>query len=395
MTNSSPSSVLKAVSAAVLCAALGCAPGDGSRELEAGRAAFEAGDFKKAEKLLAKCAELSPTNVEAVVYLARMKLQSGEIAEAGQYVARAAALAGGDSDVRLLGAQVAWHQKDYARAADLFAGIADDASLDARLRSQGWTGLGIVEMGRNDKGQDQTRYDLARIAFIRAIRADRRNASAYYHLGHLYRYAPFGYAEAALEQFEIFVRLDSETSSPRVQKTQRSIIPDLKESIARAATERPGAAQRNSAVCQALISRAEDALKKGNVKVARSCFKEACEADPLSFSAALGLAKAELKADSSAAGQRRAFESYRKACSLRPGAVSTLVETGLLAERLALHAQAREIYSRAVAANPASLDAIDGLIRSLGKAGDKSLKALAQAYQRYRDTLPTPKKRRR
>ena len=55
---------------------------------------------------------------------------------------------------------------------------------------------------------------------------------------------------------------------------------------------------------------------------------------------------------------------------------------GMLA---ALSLQAVEIYSRAVAANPASLDAIDGLIRALRKTGGKA--KVAEAYQRYRESL--------
>lgn len=385
MTSSLKSSAPRAVFAAIACAILGCGPSDGTKEAAEGRAALEAKDYRKAEKLFSKCAELDPGNVDAAVSLARIKLVSGEIAEARKHIVRAESKAAGDLDVRLLGAQIAWHAKDYARAAELYSGIADDKTLDEKTRSRGWAGLGIVEMTNNE-------HDLARIAFLRAIRADRRNAAAYYHLGHLYRYAPFGYPEAALEQFEIFVRLDAESSSPRVQKTQRSIIPSLKDAIARAASDRPGAARRNSAASAAALSKAETSLKKGNLKSARAFYQEALSDDPLSFPAALGLARAELKADQSAAGQKRAFESYRLACSLRPGAVSTLVEAGALAEKLALHAQAREIYSRAVAANPASLDAVDGLIRSIRKAGGD--KRIAKAYQAYRDTLPVPKRKR-
>ena len=65
----------------------------------------------------------------------------------------------------------------------------------------------------------------------------RRAAAAWYHLGLVYRDA-FGYYEAALEQFEIFVRLEA-SASPRVQKVLRTIIPALKEQISREAANRP------------------------------------------------------------------------------------------------------------------------------------------------------------
>lgn len=388
MTNISQSSALKAVLFASLAAVFtGCGPGDGKKEYLDARAAYEAGDYKRAEKLYLRATELNPSNVDALVSLAELELNKmGEPKVARSWIARAEELAADDEDVRLLSAQIAWHDKDYARAEKIFTELADDETLQDSIRSQGWTGLGIVQVTNNE-------HDLARLSYLRAIRLDRRNASAYYHLGHLYRYAPFGYAEAALEQFDKFVHLSgAEMSSPRVQKTQQSIIPGLKETIARAATERPGVAQRNSRTSLTAISKADAAAKKGNFKVAKAAYHDALVADPLSYPAALGLARMELKTDSSVQGQKRALEAYRTACGLKPSAIATLLEAGRLAERLAQPVQAREIYSRALAANPASVDAVDGLIRAIQKAnGDKKI---AKAYQDYRNILPVSSRKR-
>jgi len=383
VTNIFRSSAPKVAAAAILASFVGCGPGDGSAEFLGGKAAFDAGDNKKAGKLFAKCVELAPDNVDALVYLARIKLAVGELPEAGAWIAKAEELVSGDVDVKLLSAQIAWHLKDYEKAASLYSSVADDASLDASLRAEGCTGLGIVEMARGEA-------HLARVAFLRAIRIDRKKASAWYHLGLLYREAPFGYLEAALEQLEIFVRLD-ENASPRVQKTLRVLIPGLKESIARAAAERPGAAQRNSAQCSTAISKAEAAVKKGAWKTARQCYQEALDADALSYPAALGLAKALLKVDASKTGQSKAFEMYKLACSLRPGAVKTFIEAGEFATKIGMHGQAVEIYSRAVAANPGSIPAIDGLIKALRKVGGRQKEA--SAYQRYRDSVSAPAKK--
>ena len=363
----------------VLSVLAGCGPRDGSRELAAGRAAYEAGDLKGAEELLLESERLNATNVDTQVCLALVGLARGDLAEAERHIANAEASASGDLDVRLAGAQIAWHAKAYDKALAAYRALAEDASLDPSVRARGWTGQGIVQMTNNA-------YDLARISFLQAIRLDRRNAAARYHLGHLYRYAPFGYPEAALEQFESYVRLVAEADA-RVRKTQRSVIPGLKDEIARAASDRPGASSRNSAVGAAALSKAEAAWKKGSYKVAATEYRNALSADPLAYPAALGLARVLLKTDSSAAGQRKALDAYRTACSLRPGSVATFVEAGALAERLGQAVVAREIYSRAVAANPASASALDGLIRSCRKAGDK---AVANAYQRYRDSLSQP-----
>ena len=370
----SQSSALKCACAALTAAVLGCGPRDGSKEFEKGKEAYGLRDLKKAETLFARSVVLAPQDADRLLYLARTELELGELAKAQDAVGRISA--DGAADVALLRAQIAWHAKDYKVAADGFAAVANDVKLDASVRAQGWAGLGVVEMTCDN-------HHLARVAFLRAIRLDRKNPAAWYHLGLLYRDG-FGYLEASLEQFEIFVRLE-EMASPRVQKVQRTIIPALKEQIARAATELPGAAKRNSSACSTSISTAEAALKKGNAKAARDAYQQAFAADPLSYPAALGLAKAWEKTDSTKAGQQKAFESYKAACSLRSGAVSTFLAAGALAARLGFFQQAVEIYSRAIAANPTSPDALDGLIRALRKTGGKS--RVADAYQQYRDSL--------
>ena len=369
-----------------LCVALavlaGCGPEDGSKELEQGREAYEKQhDLKKAERLFEKSAELNATNVEAFVYLTRVNIDLGNMPAANKWIAKAAEMSGGSLDVKLLRAQLAWHGKDYDTAAKLFSGVAEDKSLGAAERAQGWTGLGIVEMTRDRRHQ-------ARIAFMRAMRLDRHAAASRYHLGLLYR--DFGYSEAALEQFEAFVRLD-DPSGPRVQKVQRTIIPELKESIVRMATERPGVQKRDSAASAAELAKGDAAVKKGSYKIARQHYQAAAKADPLSYPAAICLAKAWLKSDSTADGQKKALESYRNACALKPGAIDTFLAAGALAYNLKMYAQAVEIYSRAVATAPYKLDAIDGLIRALRRAGGAN--AEAQAYQGYRDSLAVPPKK--
>lgn len=367
---------------AALAALAGCGPDDGSKELEQGRDAYERQhDLKKAERLFEKSVELNATNVEAFVYLTRVNLLLGELPAANRWIAKAAELSGSSLDVKLLRAQLAWHGKDYDTAAKLFSGVAEDASLTAEERAQGWTGLGIVEM-------DRERRHHARTAFLRAMRLDRRAAAPRYHLGLLYM--EFGYNEAALEQFEAFVRLD-DPSGDRVQKVLRTKIPELKDAIVRQAAERPGVQKRDSAASAAALAKGDEAAKKGAYKTARLHYQAAAQADPLNYLAAIGLAKAWLKSDSTAEGQKKALESYRNACTLKPGAMNTFIEAGTLALKLGMYAQAVEIYSRAVATAPYKIDAIDGLIRALRRAGGAN--AEAQAYQSYRDFLVPPRKK--
>ena len=372
----SRSSALKCASAVLAAAILGCSSRDGVKEFEQGKAAYELRDLKKAETLFARSVALAPQDTDRLLSLARTELELGELAKAQEAIGRAAENSDGETDVVLLKSQIAWHAKDYAAASSGFAAIANDSKLEASVRAQGWAGLGVVEMTCDN-------HHLARVAFLRAIRLDRKNAAAWYHLGLLYRDG-FGYLEAALEQFEIFIRLEEE-ASPRVQKVQRTIIPALKDQIAHAATEHEGASNRNSAACATEIAKAEELWKKGKYKDARDRYVQALKSDMLSYPAALGLARAWEKTDATRSGQERALDCYRIACTVRPSAVSTFLVAGSMAVKLGYSSQAVEIYSRAIAANPTSYDAIDGLIRVLRKGGKAD--KVANAYQKYRDSL--------
>lgn len=378
MTSFSRSSALSA--AALALAVAGCGPKDGVKEYEAGRAAYEARSCEKAERLFAKSLVYAPENVDALVMLASVQRDLGKMSEAAETVAKAEALSPGSVDVALLDAEIAFHLSDYARSAKLFRDVAEDVEATSEARSLGWTGLGIVEMTSEHR-------DLARIAFLRAIRLDRRNPSARYHLGLLYRGDSFGYLDAALEQFEIFVRL-GEKADPRAQHTQRVIIPGIKEDIARRAASRKGAEKRDAAASATALAKAAAAMKKGNYKTARSEYEAAYRADVLSYPAALGLAKAWEKTDTTNTGRQRTLDWYKEACSLKPGAISTFLAAGELAAKMGQHATAAELYSRAVAANPSDISAIDGLIRALRRTGSGDI---ANAYQRYREFVTVRK----
>lgn len=383
--SSAPEAALKAAFALLLAAVAGCGPKDGLKELAEGREAYGVRNLEKAERLFEKSLERAPDRVDAVLFLARTKLDLGELAAAKALVARAAALSD-DADVKMFSAQVAWHAKDYDESARLFRSLADDATLAPELRAQAWAGVGVVEMARENS-------HLARLAFLRALRLNFKDAAARYHLGLLYRDA-FSYCEAALEQFQVYVRLEAD-ATPRVQKVQRSFIPELQKKIAHEAASRPGAASRDSAASAAAIARAVAAERKGKTDTARREYEAALKADPLSAPAALGLAACWQKTAPSkkkggvADPQGRALECYQLACALQPSKVSTFLAAGALAAKLGQHARAAEIYSRAVAASPASFDALDGLIRALRKQGKPKI---AQAYQLYRDSIPAKRR---
>lgn len=387
MTNSWRSFALEGVAVAAMALA-GCGgPGDGSVEFAEGAAAYEVRDFARAERGFSASLALAPDSVDALLMLARTELELGKIDEAGEALRRARELAGGDSDVRLLSAQAAYHARDYESARRIFLQVANDGELSAGVRAEGWAGLGVVEMSDINGSASLSARDVARTAFLRAIKLDGRNASARYHLGVLYMNA-FGYNESALDQFEIFVRLEK-AADKRVQDVQRKTIPSVREAIASAAARRDGVSKRDSAASAAALKKAEEAWKKGTYKTARLRYSEAFEADVLSFPAALGLARSWLKSDTTKSGLQESAKYYRLASSLRPSSKETAMAAGDLAYKLGNYVSAVAAYSHAVAASPYDITAVDGLIRGLQKSGNQKSAAV---YQRYRDWLPARKR---
>jgi len=376
VTNSSLRSALERglVLAALVLA--GCGEKDGSKELADGWAAYEAHDLKKADRPFSKSLGYNAANADALVASARVKLALGEIAAAKAALSKASALAGTDDDVVLLGAQVAYHAKDYRTAASAFRDMAADAGRDAKLRAQAYAGLAVVETTCNEP-------ERARIALLKAMLLDWRCAVARYHLGLLYR--NLGYEAAALEQFETYVLLEKDDVA-HVQRVQRKTIPALKDAIARKAMDRPGADRRDSAAAAQNLQNAEAEWKKGNFKKAKAWYADALKADPLSYPAAFGLAQAWEKTDATTSGRSNALACYQTACALKPGAIKALLTVNRLATALGNVAVAGEACSRAVAFDPKNAEAIDGLIRALRKQGGANAKTAA-LWQSYRDQL--------
>ena len=326
--------------------------------------------------ILSGCGNEQKTKtVDELVDEAAAKLAIADLVSAKAAISNAYVLASGDVDVRLLKAQIDFHARDYASAAKLFKGVAEDKSLDRKLRAQGWAGLGVLDQCANER-------DLARIDFLKALRLDGKNLAAWYHLGYIY-HNDYGYYKAAKDCYEYFVSL-SPAIDDRVLKVQRSTIPALREAQDNSILEIPGARNPDSAACAKALAAAEAAMKKKTFKTARMRYEESVKADPTSEPAAIGFAKFLVKNDQTAAGKKLALEQYRRACKLAPSKVSDFLAAGEFAAATGNHLTARELYSRAVAADPTNISAIDGLIRALRKTNQSKT---ASAYQLYREFL--------
>lgn len=378
--NSSPSFVAKLISALAFSAVVGCGGSSDGKRLAKGIDAYRSGDLVEASRCFAKTIELNGDNADALFWSARVKLDLGELKDASSFIERARNLAGDDADILDLKAQIAFHLKDYAAATACYQAVAENLELEPKIRSRALAGLGVVL-------QVQDQSDAARIAFLKAINLDRRNAEAWYHLALIYRDV-YGFYEAALEHFEFFIRI-REVASPRVQKVQRVFIPELKETIARALANIDGVDRRDRAASAKALQEGEKAWKKSHFKTARLRFNDAYLADPLSFEAAVNLARAWEKVDTSAAGRKEALGCYRAACRLSPSSISTFLAAGELALKVGANASAVEIYSRAMAADPKNSNAITGIVNALTKCGRNEVAKI------YKDYLSTLSKRKR
>lgn len=389
MTNSLQSYVRRISPVLLLAASLavlsGCGNSDGEREFALAKQALSVKNLDRAAELFMRAAELNSRNIDALVMLARIRLDLGEITAAEDAVARASALAPDDLDIAELSAQIDWHSKRYKEARDKYEKLAGNVAVDAKVRAQALAALGLIDIALSDiQPQDEWLRDRARTEFLMALALDKKCAPAYYHLGLLYRSEPFPYKEAALTQYEFFKSVGPQ-ADPRYDRVLRVVIPELKEEINRARAERPGATNRDSTAAAESIRKAQLAEKKGQTQAARRLYEAAFKADPLSYEAALGLAKTIKKAEgNSEAGKKRAFDAYNAACHLRSSAVSTFLDAAQLAMDLKKYQSAVELYSRAMAANSRNTTAIDGMIRALRKCDKPKTAAI---YQKYRDTI--------
>ena len=385
--NSSRGYALDAIAAvllAAICAGCGVNP---DKEFAAGAEAFAAGDYAKAASRYRKGLEERPGDIDALVMLARAELASGEIASAKETLSKAAATNGEDPDILELAAQASFYDRDCKQAYAIYSRLANNASLPAEVRASGWAGMGVVDYFLVDKSPENPELrDRARTELIRATQLDRRNASARYHLAKLYRDS-FGYLEAAREQFDYFVHLES-GNDPRVAKVVRETIPAIREEIAKKAASRPGAAKRNSVACTEVLAKADAFYRRKDWKSARAAYADALAKDAFSYPAAIGLARSWENSGKTKNELKEALYAYRKACDLSPSAVQAFISAGDVAMKLGNYATAVQLYSKAMAANPANTTVVDGLIRALVKAGSRKSAAV---YQHYRDTLPKRK----
>ncbi len=375
----------------VLLAGCGCskdsvASMDVRASAAAAETAFAEGDYQTALLCCQQSLSQNGSQVNIQILRARAALALDDFETAEEAADAAAKLRPADLAVLQIEAQVAFARDNLEKAYEIFSMLAKDESLSPATRAIGWCGRGVVaikringDTGRNDAASSG---DAARIDLMRAIQTDRRNAAAYYHLGYLYRNT-LGFKQAAIDSFERYVGLMGETEDPHVAKASEAIR-SLKDEIARETDNIPGSKARNTTLCAQALRRADAARKKNDLKGMVRAYEEALKADPLSFDAAYNLATCYEK-QGTRASIENAYRKYRLTSVLRRGNAAALLAVGRLAEKLGYPLSGAASYSRAVALKWNDISALDGLIRTLRRSGNRTS---ANAYQRFRDSLP-------
>ena len=374
--NFSPRYVLDMLAAAALAVLAGCGEKDGSAEYAKGAELFDKKEFDAAAAEFSKCIALRPDNVDAKLMLARTMTALGDLPKAVKAAEDALALEPKATDAKMLAAETAFYARDYKKARKHFGEIANDVSLPVETRSAGECGLAVVDIGDMAGGNMELNRESARIHLFTAVRLNPRNAPARYHLGLLYRDS-FGYSEAALDQFELYARLDRKDTN-RVARVRAKTIPELKDAIAKNPARR--VERRDSAASAKELRRAEEAVAKKQFKTARLRYADAYKADPLNHLAAAGLADAWYASEPTKAGAAEAFKYCKAACALRPNSKEYLMKAGDYARKSGNAAGAVEAYSRAVATSPNDIGAIRALAEAYANNGKPRVGELFKRY---------------
>ena len=347
----------------------GCEKDDGTADFEKGMAAYAARDLRTAALGFSTAAEKNPTNFTARLKLALVNIDLGEMSAAKAAVEAALAVDPDSAEAKLVEGQIAYYAKDYARAKQNFSEVAEARQLPAALRSQALAARAVMEVAAN-------LFDRARLTLWRAVRLDRRNAAAWYHLGHLSR-DTYRFEDAAMEQFEMAGRLTKDPA--RTKAIARDTIPALRESLRAKIASKPGAAQRDPSAAAKLVSEAE-ALVKKDPKKAAAKFAEAYAKDPLSYAAAWNYAKTLSAAAKTDAEVTKALVAFQDAIDQRPNSQDTYRTAARAALNHNKPMRAEKFLSQALAHDPEDSKTLGLYVQTLRRCGKETEAKLYDAY---------------
>ena len=336
----------------------GCGKDDGTVEFEKAEAAYAARDFGAAAVFYGEAAAKNPTNFEARVKQAVSLMNRGELQSAQSAVDSALALRPNSGEVVFIDGQLAYFAKDYARAKKDFNAVASASALSSELRSQALAARAVMEIAAGT-------FTRARLTLWRAVRLNRRNAAAWYHLGHLSR-DTYRFEDAAIEQFGMAARL---TEDPvRAKAITREVIPALRESLRSKMSSKPGAAKRDPGASAKLVAEAE-ALAGKDARKSAAKFAEAYAKDPLSYAAAYNHAKALAASAKTDRQVQAALTAFQDAVDQRPNSQETYRTAARAALSRRYPMRAEKFLSQALAHDPENRRTLELYVQTLRRLG--------------------------
>ena len=359
-------SILVALVIAVLS---GCSPDYGVADYERGEVAYAARDLQAAALCFKAAAEKNPTNFMARVKLALVNMDLGEIAAARVAIESAIAIDPTSAEARLLDGNIAYLAKDYAGAKCAFSDVSSAKQLPKGIRSKAMVSQAVLELTAD-------MFERARVSLWRAVRLDRRNAAAWYHLGYLSR-DTFRFEDAALEQFQMASRLM--TDPVRAKTITHEIIPTVRESLRAKAAGKPGAAGRDPGAAAKLVSEGESLTKKDPRRAAAK-FSEAYGKDPLSYAAAWNFARSKSASAKSDADIARGLSAFQDAIDQRPNSQLTYRTAARFALDRRRPIRAEKFLSQALAHDPEDKTTLMLYVQTLRRLGKISVAKLYEAY---------------
>ena len=359
--------ILVACAAAFLC---GCDKDDGSADMEKGAAAYAARDLRAAAASFTAAADKNPTNFTARMKLALINMDLGEMPAAKAAVENALAVDPASAEALFIDGQIAYYMKDYARAKKDFDEVAQSSQLPAEIRSQALAARAVMEIAGN-------LFDRARLTLWRAVRLDRKNAAAWYHLGHLSR-DTYRFEDAALEQFEMAGRLMKDPA--RARAIARDTIPALREALRAKIATKPGAAKRDPGAAAKLVSEAEALAKRKEMKKSAAKYAEAYAKDPLSYAAAWNHAKALIASAKTDAETTKALTAFQDAIDQRPNSQETYRTAARAALSRGKPMRAAKFLSQALAHDPENKATLELYVQTLRRLGRPTEAKLYDAY---------------
>ena len=315
----------------------GCGSRSGLSSAKSGMEAFKEGRYEKAIEHLTYATSRITNSPELYYNLGVAHMELGNCAQAQAAFSEAIRLNPEYSDALACMGQLELQKDNLLPASDaLEKALTCAPSADVKARIL--TTLGLVEARRK-------RYDLSRLYYLRAIKENRKYETAYYNLAALYR-DDYKLYEEALDNFELFVRITQPKN--RYYEKAASTIKNLKKIIERTRANEPDALRRDSPKAAKLLQEGVTAYSMKQLSKSIKCYKDALDADPVTFSAAYGLGKVYQ--------QQRLFPeargAFKRASEINPNNQDCYCQAADLSIQLRQYGEAVKTLDKAIARSP-------------------------------------------